>query len=112
MRRLFDPFAVNAGVGVYYMLPRTVNGERIYPGLGHSLQTGFVCALSDRWTFSARLIYSPPNVFLNSPNDLRIYKSGQTYLTHGLLFNLRDGCRVFRMRFSLGLTPTSTDRAL
>lgn len=111
VRRVFDPLAVNAALGLHYTVPRTEGGTRVSPGLGHTLQTGFAYALSDRWAFSEQLTYSRrPNVFLNGPGDTNVYKSDQSYLSHGLLFNPRNGGHVFRMAFNLGLTPASTDR--
>ena len=111
IRRVFDPLAVNATVGLHYTVPRTESGMRVSPGLGHTLQTGFAYALSDRWAFSEQLTYSRrPNIFLNGPSDMKVYKSDQSYLSHGLLFNPRNGGHVFRMSFNVGLTPTSTDR--
>jgi hypothetical protein len=112
LRRTFDPLTINAAMGVNYAVPRMVEGTRIAPGIGYSAQTGFGYALTDRWAFTEQLDYTRrPNVFLVSPTDAETVNTGQSYLSHGMLYNTDSG-HTFRMMFNLGLNPASSDYGL
>lgn len=106
-RRVFDPLAFNAAVGVSYALPRTIEGVRIAPGFGYQAQTGVAYAVTDRIGITQSLQYTrSPNVFLSTPPDARTVSTNQAYLRHGLVFNPRGGHAV-RMMFTMGLNPES-----
>jgi hypothetical protein len=110
VRRIFDPVAFNASFGINKTLPRTVQGERISPGLGYSAQTGIAYALSDRWVISEQLNYSRrPNVFLSNPLDTRTTVTDQAYLNHSLIYNPKGDAHTFRFTFNVGLNDASTD---
>jgi hypothetical protein len=114
VRRVFDPLVFNASLGLSYLLPRTVDGQKVTPGLGQTLQTGFGYALNDRLVFSEQLYYARrPNYFLNTPTDDRVSSTEQAYLGHSLILNpKKSGGHTLRMSFNLGLTNSSTDYGL
>lgn len=111
VRRVFDPVVFNAAFGLSYLVPRTVDGGRVKPGLGQSFQTGVGYALHDRWAISEQLYYARrPNYFLNTPTDDRTSSTEQAYLNHILVYNPKgNGGQTMRLSFNLGLTNSSTD---
>jgi hypothetical protein len=113
VRRVFDPVFFNAAVGANYTLPRQLEGTRVRPGIGYSLQTGVGFSMNDRWVFSEQLSYSQqPNVFLVNPNETQIEKIAQSYLSHSLFYNTKSSRRALRFMLNLGLNNAASDYTL